>query len=243
MKKISIIKTLIFILQQEKPEFNLRSGGLIVQAVHWHHEIKDMFRIIGVPENDINLYTEDYVNRVYMLKIKNTMLYFPIFFLICLILSTTGTIEFSGVTQRGTSFIPKDCMFFRDKPVLLATKIHHDRTVITDLKNPNHLLIQQHQNMVSISITTLTLPLNFQIPFNKIVIHFYSETNNKYAHSTNTTKNPSKKITKKLIKSIFILNKLLPLALLDLASLTSALLHSHKQYKCKNKTLDRQHHP
>lgn len=222
MKKISIIKTLIFILYQEKPEFNLRSGGLLVQAVHWHHEIKDMFRILGVPENEIDYYTEDYVNRVYMLKIKNTILYLPIFFLISLILSKTTCPLFSGVTQRGTSLVPKDCIFLWDKPIILPTKINHDGTVITNLENPNHLLIHQDQYMIGTSIATFTFPLNFQIAFNKIVIHFYSETNNRYAHKTNTTKKPNKKITKKLMKPIFILNQLLS------ASLT--LFHPHNQH-------------
>jgi hypothetical protein len=75
MRKIDIIKILMLILKQDRPEFNLKSGGLLFQAVLWHTEIQDMFRILGVAEQDITPYVEDYVNRIYLLKIKQVILY------------------------------------------------------------------------------------------------------------------------------------------------------------------------
>ena len=130
---------LMFILNQEGSSFD--NGGFLFQAVLRLEEIRDIFRLLNIPEEDIEYYAEDYVNRLYLLKIKNIILYFPILFLITLIGSTTGTTFTSGVTQRGASCIPELCIFLWYKPEILASKINHDRTIITNLKNPNHHFI------------------------------------------------------------------------------------------------------
>ena len=204
MRKIEVIKILMFMIKMDLTWVRVQNTNLLIQAVAMHNEIKDMFRILGVPEIELEGYAEDYVNRIYLQRINKIIIYFPIFFLISLILSNTGTTLFSGVTQRGTLFIPKDCMFLWDEPVILTPKINHDRTVITDLKNPNRLLLDKNQYMISISLTTFTFPFNFQIRHNKFVIHFYSETNSNQPPTIINTKHPSKQITKIFKKSIFI---------------------------------------
>jgi hypothetical protein len=73
---IDPIKLLVLILKQDYPTAQLNSAGLLVQAVLWYEEIKALFIVLGVPNNDLEEYTNDYVNRIYLLKIKNTLLYF-----------------------------------------------------------------------------------------------------------------------------------------------------------------------
>lgn len=73
---IDSVKILILILKQEHPQSSLRSAGLLVQAVLWYEEIKGIFIALGVPDEEIEPYADDYVNRIYLLKIKNTFLYF-----------------------------------------------------------------------------------------------------------------------------------------------------------------------
>lgn len=79
-KKVDSIHILILLLKAEQGG-SLNSGGLLVQACIWYQEIQDIFRTLGVPEHDIEPYVEDYINRVYLLKIKNTFLYFLPYFL------------------------------------------------------------------------------------------------------------------------------------------------------------------
>lgn len=73
---IDSVKLLILILKQDHPQSSLRSAGLLVQAVLWYEEIKGIFIALGVPNEEIEPYADDYVNRIYLLKIKNTLLYF-----------------------------------------------------------------------------------------------------------------------------------------------------------------------
>lgn len=49
--------------------------NVLYEAVKWHHEIRDMFSYLGIPETEVEKYTEDYVTRLYMLKIKNVVIY------------------------------------------------------------------------------------------------------------------------------------------------------------------------
>lgn len=168
----------MFIINQEAPTYNFKNGGFLFQAVLRLEEIRDIFRSLNICEEDIEYYAEDYVNRLYLLKIKNIILYLPIRFLITLIGSTTGTTFISGVTQRGTSVISEFCIFLWDEPEILATKINHDGTIITNLKNPNHYFIYKNHNMISFPFTTLTFGIFNQILIYKTIIHFYLSQNN-----------------------------------------------------------------
>jgi hypothetical protein len=79
-KKIDSIAILILLLKSEKGGL-LNSGGLLIQASIWYQDIEGIFQALGVPEHDIKPYVEDYINRIYLLKIKNTFLYFLPYFL------------------------------------------------------------------------------------------------------------------------------------------------------------------
>lgn len=81
MKKIDTIRILMVLLLADIPEANYLSGGILFRAVKWHEEIKSMFSMLGVPEEYIEKYAEDYAARLYMLKLKNIILYSPFLFL------------------------------------------------------------------------------------------------------------------------------------------------------------------
>lgn len=94
-KKIDSIHILILLLKHGQGGL-LNSAGLLVQACIWYHEIQGIFRILDVPEKDIEPYVEDYINRIYLLKIKNTLLYSLPYFLY--ILHNRNNLIFWGYT-------------------------------------------------------------------------------------------------------------------------------------------------
>ena len=75
MNKIESIHLLILLLRQMQPNFPITSGGLLIQAMEWKAEIADMFRILGIPPHEIEDYVDDYIDRLYMHRIKRILIY------------------------------------------------------------------------------------------------------------------------------------------------------------------------
>lgn len=75
MKKIDTIRLLMVLLHEGKPHLQFESGGILYQAVKWHEDIKSMFSLLGVPDKYLEEYAEDYATRIYMMKIKQMIIY------------------------------------------------------------------------------------------------------------------------------------------------------------------------
>jgi hypothetical protein len=69
------LRLLITLLADKHPGVSTRSC-LLVKATMWYEEIKSMFSYLGVPDEYLDKYADDYIIRLYMLKIKDIIIYF-----------------------------------------------------------------------------------------------------------------------------------------------------------------------